>query len=165
MSVRWLNYVGGIPSRWIGLKFQASSFFVGLWWTIFAILYWARFWHLWRHVLDPTPSVPLKTNLRAQNMKTKSDALGTAKNESGSAKHANGTQHPRYRRKRVRERKTWKRNPTPTAPPKTSTGSQKMKTGPDALGTARNESGSAKHENGTWRPQYCPKRVWECKTW
>jgi hypothetical protein len=61
----------------------------------------------------------------AQNMKTGPDALGTAKNmsgsakqenganalgtvknESGRAKYENGTQRPRYRRKRVRERKT-----------------------------------------------------------
>jgi hypothetical protein len=46
-------------------------------------------------------------------MKTKPDALGTvlgaleiAENEFRSAKHENGTRRPRYRRKRVRERKT-----------------------------------------------------------
>jgi hypothetical protein len=61
----------------------------------------------------------------AQNMKTGYDALGTAENESGRAehengpdaldtaenesgntKHENGTRRPRYRRKRVQERKT-----------------------------------------------------------
>jgi hypothetical protein len=39
-------------------------------------------------------------------MKTGPDALGTAEKESGSVKHENGTLCPRYRRKRVRERKT-----------------------------------------------------------
>jgi hypothetical protein len=39
-------------------------------------------------------------------MKTGADALGTAENECGNAKHENGTRHPRYHRKRVRERKT-----------------------------------------------------------
>jgi hypothetical protein len=38
-------------------------------------------------------------------MKTGPDALDTAENNSGSAKHENGTRRPRYRRKRVRERK------------------------------------------------------------
>jgi hypothetical protein len=42
----------------------------------------------------------------AQNMKTGADAHGTVENESGRAKHENGTRHPRYRQKRVRERKT-----------------------------------------------------------
>jgi hypothetical protein len=39
-------------------------------------------------------------------MKTRPDALGTAEDESGSAKYDNGTKRPRYRQKRVRERKT-----------------------------------------------------------
>jgi hypothetical protein len=39
-------------------------------------------------------------------MKTRPDALGIAEKESGSAKHENETGRPRYRRKRVRERKT-----------------------------------------------------------
>jgi hypothetical protein len=34
------------------------------------------------------------------------DALGIVENESRSAKHENGIRRPRYRRKRVRERKT-----------------------------------------------------------
>jgi hypothetical protein len=41
-----------------------------------------------------------------QNNKMGPDALGTAENESGKAKHENETRRPRYRRKRVRERKT-----------------------------------------------------------
>jgi hypothetical protein len=91
-------------------------------------------------------------------METGPDALDTAKNESGSVKHENGSRRPWYSRKRVRERKTWIRDPTPSKSPKTSTGvpnmktgpgAQKMKTGPDALRPAENESGSAKHENGT----------------
>jgi hypothetical protein len=49
-------------------------------------------------------------------MKTGTDALGTSGKESGRAKHENETQHPRFGRKRVRERKT----------------------GPGALGTAKN---------------------------
>jgi hypothetical protein len=101
-------------------------------------------------------------------MKTGADALGTTEKECGCAKHENGTRHPRHRRRRVRGRKTKKREPTPSIPPKTSHGVQNMKTGPDALGiaenesgsenmktgldaigTAENESGRAKHENGT----------------
>jgi hypothetical protein len=39
-------------------------------------------------------------------MKTGPDALGTAENKSRSGKLENGTRCPRYRRKRVRERKT-----------------------------------------------------------
>jgi hypothetical protein len=45
-------------------------------------------------------------SLGAQNKKTGLDALGTAENESESSKHAMETRRPRYRRKRVRERKT-----------------------------------------------------------
>jgi ferredoxin len=52
---------------------------------------------------DPTLSVPPKTSLGAQNMKTGPDALGTAENEYGSTKHENGTRRTRHRRKRVRE--------------------------------------------------------------
>jgi hypothetical protein len=74
---------------------------------------------------DPMPSVSPKTSPGAQNMKRVPDALGTpkmslgtknmktgpgahgnAENESDSAKHEKGTLRPRYRRKRVRERKT-----------------------------------------------------------
>jgi hypothetical protein len=41
-----------------------------------------------------------------QNMKMEPDALETPENESGSAKLENGTPRPRFRRKRVPERKT-----------------------------------------------------------
>jgi hypothetical protein len=92
-------------------------------------------------------------------MKTGLDALDTAENESGSAKHENGTQRPRYRLKCDWERKTWKRDPTPSVQPKN------VKKEPDALGTAENESGSAKREKGTRRPRYRWKRVRERKTW
>jgi hypothetical protein len=47
-----------------------------------------------------------KNEFGAQNMKKVPDALGTAENESGRAKHENGTLRPRYRRTRVRARKT-----------------------------------------------------------
>jgi hypothetical protein len=80
-----------------------------------------------------------------QNMETGPDDLGTAE-------------------KRVRARKTLKRDTTPSEPPKMSKGTQNKKTGPDALGTAENESGSAKHEKGTRRPQNRRKRVWVRKT-
>jgi hypothetical protein len=59
------------------------------------------------------PAVLPKTSPGALNIKTGPDALVTAKNESGRAKHENGTRHPPYRRKRVRTRKTLKRDPTP----------------------------------------------------
>jgi hypothetical protein len=87
----------------------------------------------------------------AQNMKTGPDALGTVENEYGRAKHVNETRRTRYLRKRVRARKTCKRDPTHSVPPKTSAGAQNMKMGPDAIGTAEMDSGSAKHENGTPR--------------
>jgi hypothetical protein len=80
--------------------------------------------------------------------------MAPLKNEYGSAKHENVTGRPRYRRKRFRERKTRKRDPTLSVPPKTNPGTQNVKTGPDALDTAENESGSAKVENGTRRPRY-----------
>jgi hypothetical protein len=67
-------------------------------------------------------------------MKTGLDALGTAK-------------------KRVREGKTRKWDPTTSVPPKTSLCQQNMKTGPDALSTTENEFVRAKHENGTRRPR------------
>jgi hypothetical protein len=76
-----------------------------------------------KHVQEPTPSVPPKASPGAQNMKTGADALGCTENESGSAKHENETRRPRYNRKRVRARKTLKRDPTPSVPPKMSTGS------------------------------------------
>jgi hypothetical protein len=41
--------------------------------------------------MDLTPSVPLKMSPGGENMKARSDALGTAENESMSAKHENGT--------------------------------------------------------------------------
>jgi hypothetical protein len=47
----------------------------------------------------------MKTSARAEIMKTGADAIGTAENDSRSLKHENGTQRPRYRRKRLRERK------------------------------------------------------------
>jgi hypothetical protein len=94
-------------------------------------------------------------SLGAQNMKTGPGAIGTAQNESGSAKHENGTRRPRYRRKQVWVRKTWKRDPTPySVQPKMSQGVRNMKIGLGALGTARNGSGSTKHENETQRPWY-----------
>jgi hypothetical protein len=67
---------------------------------------------------DTTPSVPLKTSLGAQNMKTRPDAHGTAENESERAKHENGTRRTRNHRKRFRVRKTCKRDPTPSVSPK-----------------------------------------------
>jgi hypothetical protein len=67
-----------------------------------------------------TPAVLLKTSPGAQNMKTGPDALRTDENESGGAKYENGTLSHRDRRKRVRARKTRKRDQTPSVPPKTS---------------------------------------------
>jgi hypothetical protein len=81
----------------------------------------------------------LKTSTGAQWMKTGADALGTAENESGNAKHKNGTRRPPHRRKSVRERKTLKRDPTPSLSSKMSSGAQIIKTVPDALGTVENE--------------------------
>jgi hypothetical protein len=66
------------------------------------------------------------------------NALGTTENESGGAKYEKGTWYPRYRRKRVLERKTLKRDPIPTVPPKMSPGEQNMKKDPYALGTTEN---------------------------
>jgi hypothetical protein len=97
-------------------------------------------------------------------MKTGAGALGTAQNESWSAKLEIGTRRPRYRPKRVRERKTCKRDPTPSVPPKTCPGEQNMKTGTGALGTAQNVFESAKHENVTRYRRYRQKRVRERKT-
>jgi hypothetical protein len=91
-------------------------------------------------------------------MKTGPDGLATTKNEYGSAEHENGTRLPQYRRKRVRRRKTWKRDPTPSVPPKTCPGAQNLKTGAVALGTAEPESGCAKHENWVPTPSVPPKR-------
>jgi hypothetical protein len=87
-------------------------------------------------------------------MKTRPNALGTAKNESGSAKHENGSRRPRYLRKQVRTRNTLKRDPTPSEPPKMSMGEQNMITGANALGTAKNENRHAKHEVGTRRTRH-----------
>jgi hypothetical protein len=127
---------------------------------------------------DPKPPELPNTSLSAQNKKTGLDAHGTTENKFGSAKHENWTRRPRYRRKYVQERKSWKRDPTPSVPPKMSPGAQimksgsdalgipkkspgaqNMKTGPEALGTVENESGSVKKENGTQRPRYRRKRV------
>jgi hypothetical protein len=48
---------------------------------------------------DLMPSIPSKMSLAAQNMKTGTDDLGTAENESGRSKNVNGTRCPRYRQK------------------------------------------------------------------
>jgi hypothetical protein len=104
--------------------------------------------------MGPVPSVPLKTSSGTQHMNTGPDALNSAESEYGSGKHENGIGHPHYRRKRVRTRKTRKRDPTSSVPLKTCPGAQKMKTGPDALGIAENVPGSAKDDNGTGRPRY-----------
>jgi hypothetical protein len=108
---------------------------------------------------DQTHSVPPKMSPGAQNIKTGTDALSTAENESGRAKHENGIRRTRHRRKLVRERNSWKRDPTPSEPPKISPGAQNMKTGPDALGASENESGRAKHENGTRRTWHRRKQI------
>jgi hypothetical protein len=92
-----------------------------------------------------------------QNMKMGPDALDTVENESGDANHEIGTRPPLYHRKRVRELKTRKRDPTPSVPPKMSPGAQNKKMGHDALGPAENKPGSAKHVNGTGRPRYYRK--------
>jgi hypothetical protein len=99
-----------------------------------------------------------------QNTKTGRDSLGTAENESGRAKHEEQTRRPRYRRKLVRERKTLKWDPTPSAPPKMSPGAQNLKTTPDALGTVENKFARAKRENGTRRTRHHRERVRERKT-
>jgi hypothetical protein len=69
-------------------------------------------------------------------MKTCTDALGIAGNNSRSSKQKNGTRRPRYR-------------PRYLVPLKTSLGEQNMNKGPATPGAAENESGRAKHENGT----------------
>jgi hypothetical protein len=92
-------------------------------------------------------------------MKTGRDALVTAENDSRRAKHENGTRRPRYRRKRVRVRKTRNQDPTPSVPTKMSTGAQNRKTGHNAFGTAENEFGSAEQENGTRCARYRRKQV------
>jgi hypothetical protein len=102
---------------------------------------------------DPSPPISPKMSLGAQNIKTGPDALGTAENESLSTIHENGTRRPQHRRKRVREQKTRKRDPSPPLLSKTSPRAQNMKTGPDVLGTAENVSLSTKHEIGTRRPR------------
>jgi hypothetical protein len=101
----------------------------------------------------------------AQKKKTGLDALGTAENMSESAKRENGTRHPRYRWKRVQERKKWKWDWTPKVPPKMSPGAENLKKGGNAIGIVENEFRSAKHEIGTWHPQYHRKWVRERKTW
>jgi hypothetical protein len=113
---------------------------------------------------DSTPSVSPKMCPGAQNIKSGSDALVIAENESGSAKHENETRRPRYRRNRVLERKTLKRDPTSSVQSRTGPGAQNMITGPDAVGIAENGSGSAKHENGTRHSRYRRKRGRERKT-
>jgi hypothetical protein len=81
-------------------------------------------------------------------MKTGHDALDTVENECVIPKHANGKGRPRYRRKRVRVRKTSKRDPTPLLPLKTSPGAQDMKTVTDALGTSKTSTGSQNMKTG-----------------
>jgi hypothetical protein len=93
-----------------------------------------------------------ETEYEDVNMKTGPDALEIAENESGRTKYEHWTKRPPHRRKRDRERKTFKWDRTPSVPPKMSSGAQNMKTGLDALDTAENESGSAKHQNGTQYP-------------
>jgi hypothetical protein len=110
---------------------------------------WVRKRKTWKR--DPTPSVPPKTSPGYQNMKTGPDALRIVENKSGRAKHENVTRRHRYRRNRVRERKTCKRDPTPSVHPKTSPSAQNIKTRPDALGTAENES-----ERNTWKRNPTP---------
>jgi hypothetical protein len=57
-------------------------------------------------------------------MKTRPGSISTAENESGSGKHEKCTQRPRYRPKRVRERKTWKVHTASSVPPKMILGAQ-----------------------------------------
>jgi hypothetical protein len=47
---------------------------------------------------DPTPSVPPKTSMGVQNIKTGLDALGTTENESENKKYENEIGHPKYHR-------------------------------------------------------------------
>jgi hypothetical protein len=94
---------------------------------------------------------------KAQTMKTGHNVHNTAENEYGCTKHENETRRPQNCRKRVRERKTRKRDPTPSAPPKTCPGAQNMKTGADAHVFAENESGSVKHENSSLSPPHRQK--------
>jgi hypothetical protein len=95
----------------------------------------------------PDVTVLPRTSSGVQNIKTGPDALDIVKNGSRSATHENWTRLRRYRRKRLNERKTVKRDPTHLAPPKKISGAQDMKTEPDALDTAQNGFVSAKHEN------------------
>jgi hypothetical protein len=113
---------------------------------------------------DPTPPILSKMSPGAQNMKTGHDALGTVEKEFGRAKHENQTRGTRYHRKRVKERKTWKQDPTHSVPPKMSPGEQNMKTGPDFLGTSEDEPWRAKNENETKRPWDRRNRDREGKT-
>jgi hypothetical protein len=80
------------------------------------------------------PSVLPKISPKAQNMKNILDAEGTVQNKFGSIKRENWTRQPRYDRKWVRERETWKVDSAPSEPLKMSLRVQNMKTGPDAFG-------------------------------
>jgi hypothetical protein len=91
---------------------------------------------------SPTPTVPSKMSPGAQNMETGPDALSTSEHESGRSKYENGTRRPRYRRKRVQELKTWKRDTTPSVPPKMSPGAQNMKKEHDELAPTKSNSGA-----------------------
>jgi hypothetical protein len=121
---------------------------------------WVRECKTWK--LDSAQTL-LKMSLAAQNKKTGHDALSTTENESATAKHENLTQSPRYRRKWLRERKTWKMDMELSVPPKTNLEAQNMKTRPETLGAIENDSGTSKHEKLTWRPRYSPKRIWKWK--
>jgi hypothetical protein len=112
---------------------------------------------------DPTPSVPSKTSLEVQNIKTGPDALRTAYIMSGSAKLKNETRRPRYRRKMSPRAQNMKTEPNALGSAKTSSGSQNMKSGPDGIGTAENECENEKLENETRRPRNRRKRIWERK--
>jgi hypothetical protein len=83
---------------------------------------------IWK--LDPAPSVPPKTGTGEQNMKIEPDTLGTAEHGFGNEKHKNWTRRPRYHRKRLRKRKTWKLDTDPSIPPKSEWGVQNMKIRP-----------------------------------
>jgi hypothetical protein len=55
---------------------------------------------------EPTASVLSKMSPGVQNMKTTANVIDFAEKVSWRSKLENGTRRPRYRKKRVRERKT-----------------------------------------------------------
>jgi hypothetical protein len=97
--------------------------------------------------------------LRAQNMKTGANALGTAKNEYGRTKHENWKLMPSIPRETSPGAQNMKMGPDDLRTVENVSGSENLKMGPYALGSVENESGSAKHENGTRRPRNRRKRV------